>query len=120
MARSPAKADAISIVGASPAIADLFDKPGLREAVAGHDAVINLAAPMTSFSSLAAFLPGCVGGKRSYPKAWIRQAGGGVDCRRGTDFIQESFAPAYPSRGDLYTFGSQGDLPLTTGIIPPL
>jgi 2-alkyl-3-oxoalkanoate reductase len=58
MARSPAKADAISKVGASPAIADLFDKPGLREAVAGHDAVINLAAPMTSFSSLAAFLPG--------------------------------------------------------------
>jgi uncharacterized protein YbjT (DUF2867 family) len=34
VARSPAKADALKKIGARPAIADLFDNPALREAVA--------------------------------------------------------------------------------------
>jgi nucleoside-diphosphate-sugar epimerase len=100
MARSPMKADEISKVGTRPAIADLFDKAGLHGVIAGHDAVINLATHMPSFSNLAAFLPG----------AWaendrVRKLGSvnlvEASIARGVRlFIQESFAPAYPDCGD--------------------
>jgi nucleoside-diphosphate-sugar epimerase len=100
MARSPAKADALKKIGARPAIADLFDTPALREAVAGHEAVINVATRIPSFSSLGAFLPG----------AWaendrVRKIGSAnlVDASLAGGvrvFAQESFAPAYPDCGD--------------------
>ncbi len=96
--RSAAKRAELERLGARAAEADLFDPQSLAAAVAGHDAVYNLATHMPASSSRV-FLPG----------AWkendrIRREGsanlvdaalaGGV--RR---FVQESFAPVYPDRG---------------------
>lgn len=44
IARSQAKRDALTALGASPAAADLFDPASLRRAIAGHDVVVNLAS----------------------------------------------------------------------------
>jgi nucleoside-diphosphate-sugar epimerase len=97
--RSPAKADALRKAGARPATANLFDKPALRDAVAGHEAVVNLATHMPSLD-LRAFLPG----------AWaendrVRKLGSDnlVDASIAVGvrlFVQESFAPAYPDCGE--------------------
>jgi len=99
MARSAAKADALRKAGARPTTADLFEKPTLREAVAGHEAVINLATHMPSLN-LSAFLPGAWAENdrvRSVGSANLAEAAiaGGVRV-----FVQESFAPAYPDCGD--------------------
>jgi nucleoside-diphosphate-sugar epimerase len=85
--------------GVELARADLFDPDALNRAVAGHDALINLATHMPSSSA-----------KMLFRSAWrpndrIRSEGvanlvaaalnGGV-----TIFIQESFALAYPDQAD--------------------
>lgn len=43
IARGGAKRDALAAAGASPVEADLFDPASLRQAVSGHDVVVNLA-----------------------------------------------------------------------------
>jgi nucleoside-diphosphate-sugar epimerase len=98
-ARSADNAKLIGHFGARPINVDLFDRRGLEAAVAGCDAVINLATHMPS-SSLRALLPG----------AWrendrIRRAGAAnlADAARAGGvrrLLQESFAPAYPDRAD--------------------
>jgi nucleoside-diphosphate-sugar epimerase len=80
-------------------MADLFDKPALRDVVAGHEAVINLGHHMPSLD-LRAFLPG----------AWaendrVRKLGSdnlvGASIAVGVRlFVQGSFAPAYPDCGE--------------------
>jgi len=99
MARSPAKADALRKLGARPVTTDLFDKPALFEAVAGHETVINLATHMPSLN-LSAFMPGAWAENdrvRKLGSANLVDASiaGGVRL-----FVQESFAPAYPDCGD--------------------
>src|SRR5262249_7485194 len=56
-ARSPANEQALVGMGARPVAVDLFDDDGLRQALAGSDAVISLATHMPS-SSIGALLPG--------------------------------------------------------------
>jgi uncharacterized protein YbjT (DUF2867 family) len=51
IARSPAKQEFLRQAGTEPSAVDLFDADGLRHAVAGHDAVINLATHMPSSST---------------------------------------------------------------------
>ncbi len=85
--------------GASTLSVDLFDREGLRAAFAGCDAVVNLATHMPH-SSLRVMMPG----------AWsendrIRRVGSAnlVDAAIEAglrQFVQESFAPAYPDCGD--------------------
>jgi nucleoside-diphosphate-sugar epimerase len=84
--------------GVSAAVGDLFDPPALARAVAGHDAVVNLAThmPKTAFRML-------------FRRAWrandrIRREGAGnlaaaALAGGATRFVQESFALAYPDRG---------------------
>ena len=84
--------------GARPARIDLFDREAVREAAAGHDAVVNLATHIPSSST-----------RMMLPWAWrendrIRRvasanlADAALAC--GAErFIQESFAPVYPDRG---------------------
>jgi nucleoside-diphosphate-sugar epimerase len=43
VARSPEKADLLRSLGASPATVDLFDAGAVKDAVAGHEVVVNLA-----------------------------------------------------------------------------
>jgi len=95
--RSTESACKVRALGASACAVSLFDPQGLRQAIVGHDAVINLATHMPA-SSLRMFLPG----------AWrendrIRRVGAAnlVDAAIAGGvhrFIQESFAPAYPDR----------------------
>ena len=98
-ARSADNAGRIKRLGARPISLDLFDRRALGAAVAGYDAVINLATHMPA-SSLRVLLPG----------AWrendrIRRTGAAnlADAARAGGvqrLLQESFAPAYPDRGD--------------------
>ena len=98
VARSAEKREALARAGATPIHVDLFDPAAVRRAAAGHDAVVNLATSIPPSSR--AFRPG----------AWrenslLRGVASGhlVDAALagGADrFVQESFAPIYPDRGD--------------------
>jgi nucleoside-diphosphate-sugar epimerase len=54
VARSPEKADLVRSLGATAATVDLFDAGAVKEAVAGHDVVVNLAThiPPTARAAL--------------------------------------------------------------------
>jgi nucleoside-diphosphate-sugar epimerase len=97
--RTSAKQEALRQAGAEPVAVDLFDAEGLRRAVAGHDAVINLATHMPSSTT-----------RMLFRRAWrendrIRKVASNtlVDAALSGGarvFVQESFAPAYPDGGD--------------------
>jgi nucleoside-diphosphate-sugar epimerase len=102
--RSCVGAAHIAHVGAQPIEVDLFDARAVRAAVAGHEAVINLATHMPE-TTLKMLLPGAFGlsvwaendrlrseGARNIAEAAL--AGG------AQRLIQESFAPIYPDRGE--------------------
>lgn len=98
VARSAEKAKALSAAGASPVIVDLFDGDAVRRAVAGHDAVINMATAVPPSPRM--MLPGAwkpMDRIRRDASAILADAAlaGGV-----TRFVQESFAPIYADRGD--------------------
>lgn len=96
--RSAAKRAALDRLGAMPVELDLFAPDAVRRAVAGHETVINLATRIPP--GMRAFLPG----------AWrqndrLRRVASDIlttaALAAGVDrFVQESFAPAYPDRGD--------------------
>ncbi|TMR24975.1 NAD-dependent epimerase/dehydratase family protein [Nonomuraea turkmeniaca] len=57
LARTPGKAAALAERGATPVAVSLFDRQALASALAGHDAVVNLASaipPMSRFMSTKA------------------------------------------------------------------
>ena len=99
--RSPDKLAALAKVGAETATLDLLDAKAARQAMAGHDAVINLATHMPS--SMARMM---------LPWAWrendhVRRQGSAILVDAAIDagvgrFIQESFAPAYPDCGEAW------------------
>ena len=99
VARTPEKAAALQKAGARPAAVDLFDADGVRRAVAGHDAVVNMATHIPrSFTRM--MLPGAWRENdriRREASAILVEAAmaGGVPR-----LIQESFAPMYPDCGD--------------------
>src|SRR4051794_26282590 len=98
VARSPEKAAALERAGARAAQVDLFDAAAMRRAVAGHDAVINLATAVPPSSR--ALLPGAwkeMGRIRRDASAILVDAAlaGGVQR-----FVQESFAPIYADNGE--------------------
>jgi 2-alkyl-3-oxoalkanoate reductase len=97
-------------VGTKPV--DLFDPPTLAPALRGQDAVINLATHMPSSSA-----------RMLFRRAWrendrIRREGSRnlVEAALESDvrrLVQESFAPAYPDRGDEWIDES---VPLQPGV----
>ena len=97
-ARSAASVSTFERLGARPVRLDLFDAAAVTEDVEGHDAVINLATSIPP------------GGRAMLPFAWsendrIRKfvSRNLVEAaiRAGAErYIQESFAPMYPSGGD--------------------
>lgn len=86
-------------LGAIPLVVDLFDREGLGRAMAGHDTVINMATHIPRMDW-----------KMLFRRTWrendrLRSTGvrNLVDAAMACGvqrFIQESFAPAYPDRGD--------------------
>ena len=97
--RSAERLSALEGQGAATSRADLFDPEALRAAVDGCDAVLNLATHMPPTTT-----------RMLFPGAWaendrVRRIGSAnlVDAALGANvrrFVQESFAPAYPDRGD--------------------
>jgi 2-alkyl-3-oxoalkanoate reductase len=97
--RSVERASGLAGAGARPMQLDLFDKSAVALAVHDQDVVINLATHLPD-SMTALFRPG----------AWAendrlrREASAGLVDASINDgvprFIQESFAPVYPDRGD--------------------
>jgi nucleoside-diphosphate-sugar epimerase len=84
--------------GATPIELDLFDAEAVRRAVAGHQAVINLATSIPPLTRT--FLPGSwrmTSRIRTYASANLVEAALAGGARR---YIQESFAPIYPDCGD--------------------
>lgn len=95
--RSPAKAEALVRTGARPIAVDLFDAGQVRDAMRGHDAVINLATHLPSTARM--FLPGAWRENdqlRRIASARLVDAALALDVPR---FVQESFAPAYADHG---------------------
>jgi len=98
LGRRPDQRAALERQGARAVAADLFDPKGLAAAVAGHDAIVNLATHMPASTS-----------RLLVPGAWkendrVRRQGSSnlVDAALGAGvarFVQESFAPVYPDRG---------------------
>jgi nucleoside-diphosphate-sugar epimerase len=77
---------------------DLFDPAAVDKAVQGHDAVINVATKIPT--GLKIFLPGAFNeNARIRTEASQNLALAAMNTRART-FIQESFAPTYPDRGD--------------------
>lgn len=99
VARTAEKGQAVRRAGARPVTVDLFDAAGIRRALAGHNAAINLATHIPR-STLQMLLPW----------AWrendrIRREASAilVDAALAegvSRFVQESFAPMYPDCGD--------------------
>lgn len=100
VARSDAKAAWLRERGATPARVSIFDRAALAEAMAGHDAVVNLATHIPDPSDARK------------PEAWaennrIRTEGSAalVDAALEAGvgrFVQESITFAYPSSGDAW------------------
>ena len=98
-ARTPAKRQQLERAGAVAADVNLFDADSMRRALAGYDAVINLATHMPS-SSWQMFLPGAwKENDRLRRVASANLVDAAIACGV-TKFIQESFAPTYPDCGE--------------------
>jgi nucleoside-diphosphate-sugar epimerase len=98
LARTPEKARVLTRQGATPVPVSLFDRSGLAEAFAGHDAVINAATAMPSTASFV------------IRRAWraterVRRDGSAavVDAARSAGvghLVQESVAMLYRDHGE--------------------
>ncbi|MFO0698198.1 MAG: NAD(P)-dependent oxidoreductase [Nitrospira sp.] len=96
--RTPEKCAALERMGAVAAQVDLFDGDRVRQAVIGHDVVINLTTSIPTSSRI--FFRGAWRENdriRRIVSSNLATASQAVGVRR---FIQESFAPVYPDRGD--------------------
>src|SRR3954468_9946508 len=96
--RTAEKRAALAALGAEPIALDLFDAASAQRAMAGHDAVINLATHMPA-SSLKMMLPWAWRENdriRREGSAALARAAGAAGVSR---FVQESFAPVYEDGG---------------------
>ena len=98
VARSAEKVTAIGRAGARPAVVDLFDPEALARAVEGHDAVCNLATHIPA--SNRAMLPFSWRQNDRIRKFVSRNLVEAAIKAGAGRYVQESFAPMYPSRGD--------------------
>ncbi|MGE0644442.1 MAG: NAD-dependent epimerase/dehydratase family protein [Nitrospira sp.] len=96
--RTPEKCVALERMGAAALQIDLFNSAVVRQAVADHDAVINLTTSIPTFSRV--FFRGAWRENdriRRIVSANLAEAAKTIGIPR---LIQESFAPAYPDSGD--------------------
>jgi nucleoside-diphosphate-sugar epimerase len=99
LARSSTGRALLARHGATAIDLDLFDPAAVRRAMAGHDAVVNLATHIPR-STVQIFLPWAWRENdrlRRVGSATLVDAAVAVGVSR---FVQESFAPVYPDRGD--------------------
>ena len=99
--RSADREAPLARLGARPIVVDLFDRPGLERALAGHDAVVNLATHMPG-TMLRAFLPWSWHENDRLRRDASRILVDAALAGRVGRFVQESFAPVYPDRGEAW------------------
>ncbi len=100
VARTEAKATAIRAAGATPASVDLFDVHSVRQALAGHDAVAQLATNIPTGAS-AMIRRGWRTNDALRRDASAILASAAIDMNVGR-FIQESITFPYVDRGDVW------------------
>ena len=96
--RSTEKRAAIERAGARPVALDLFDAPRVREAIAGHEVIVNLATHIPPTSR--AFLPGAWRENDRLRREGSRILADAAIAGGARRFVQESFAPMYADRGE--------------------
>ena len=111
VSRSERNREALRNAGAAPVDVDLFDAASLRQVMAGHDAVINLATHIPSARKIM------------FRRAWrtndrIRREGSAAIATAAIAegvgrVIQESFAPLYPDHGDAWIDESMAVAPVS-------
>ncbi len=99
LVRNPASSKRVELAGAVLAVADLFDIVSLKRAVAGHDAIINLATHMPSSSFRMLFRESWRENDRIRTEGVAHLVDAALVYGVRT-FVQESFALTYPDRGD--------------------
>jgi nucleoside-diphosphate-sugar epimerase len=110
VARSKAKGNQLKQQGATPITLNLFEPGAVRDAVAGHNTVINIATHIPS--GLRSLMPGAFAENvRIRREASINLANAAI-TGRAQRFVQESYAPAYPDRGDEWI---DEDVPIMPG-----
>lgn len=99
VSRSGQNRELLRRAGATPVEVDLFDVPSLRRAIAGHDAVINLATHIPSSPTMMMLRWAWRENDkiRRYGSAAIATAARAEGVPR---VIQESYATVYPDCGD--------------------
>jgi nucleoside-diphosphate-sugar epimerase len=98
VARTPEKVAALGRMGARPEVVDLFDAAEVERAVRTHDVVCNLATSIPS--SNRAMLPFAWRQNDRIRKLVSRNLAEAATKAGAGSYIQESFAPMYPSCGD--------------------
>jgi nucleoside-diphosphate-sugar epimerase len=88
-------------LGARSAVVNLFEPASLRRAIEGHDTVINLATHIPSPMWKALFRHNWEENDR-IRSTGVRNLVDAALATGVTRFIQESFAPVYPDRGDAW------------------
>ena len=98
VARGDAKAELVRSLGATPVTVDLFDPSAVAAAVAGHEAVVNLATSIPPIRK-AMRASAWVTNNRIRTEASTNLARGALagGARR---YVQESITFTYPDRGD--------------------
>jgi nucleoside-diphosphate-sugar epimerase len=100
VARTPEKAEQLERAGARPVRVDLFDAGAARAAVAGHEAVVNVATHIPPSSR--ALLPWAWTENDRIRREAARNLAEAALAAGAGRFVQESFAPMYPDRGDAW------------------
>lgn len=100
VARTPKKGKTLERAGARPVTVDLFDNAAVRRAVVGHEAVVNVATHIPPASRMA--LPGAWKENDRVRREASANLVEAALAAGATRFVQESFAPMYPDRGDAW------------------
>jgi nucleoside-diphosphate-sugar epimerase len=101
IARSPASHAKLQREGAVAIALDLFDRDAVNRAVQGHDTVINLATHMPSSTAKMFWRGNWRENDRLRREASATLVEAAL-ASGATRFVQESFAPVYPDRGDMW------------------
>jgi len=99
VAHSPAGRIVLERQGARPIDLDLFDTGAVRAAVAGHDVIVNLATHIPKSPTQMMFRRAWRENDRLRRVASATIVDAAIDANVPR-LVQESFAPAYPDRGD--------------------
>src|SRR4051812_9122512 len=98
VARSEEKAALVRSLGATPVKVDLFDPAAVKDAVAGHDVVCNLATHIPPTSKMA------------FPKAWDENNRIRTEASRNlVDAALAAGASRYIQESICFVYGDHGD-----------